>query len=283
MIGGHQPANPRAFRLKLFLMNVILRLIPSSRRTPENKEHHLEWKFDAALLAALKRRCKTEGVSLHAALAVTLERSLFAVLGRDRSPKWIDNPMDIRRGHFPALKNDTVFFAGGSFKLRIVEAQNVEFWARTRAVYEQMREQIEQEMQDISARFYLWEKLRSVTGTQIQTIVRMGDALKLNGSWNLFALSNLGNIVIDDGDSPFQVKDLRIYMHSFTFRTLCLVTYTLHGEMRFYCVADDKCLTHGQAAMLKQEFMNLLRLQVAQREDREAEISNVRTAAAKSF
>jgi hypothetical protein len=53
--------------------------------------------------------------------------------------------------------------------------------------------------------------------------------------------------------------------------------------MRFYCVADDKCLTHGQAAMLKQEFMNLLRLQVAQREDREAEISNVRTAAAKSF
>jgi hypothetical protein len=111
----------------------------------------------------------------------------------------------------------------------------------------------------------------------------MGDALKLNGSWNLFALSNLGNIVIDDRDSPFQVKDLRIYMHSFTFRTLCLVTYTLHGEMRFYCVADDKCLTHGQAAMLKQEFMNLLQLQVAQRDGREAEIPSVLTAAAKSF
>jgi hypothetical protein len=274
MIGGHQPAKPWAFKLKLFLMNVILGLIPSSRRTPENKEHHLEWKSDAALLAALKRRCKAEGVSVHAALAVTLERSLFAVLGRDKSPKWIDNPMDIRRGHFPALKNDTVFFAGGSFKLRIAEAQNVEFWARARAVYEQMREQIEQEMQDIPDRFYLWE---------IQTIVRMGDALKLNGSWNLFALSNLGNIVIDDGGSPFQVKDLRIYMHSFTFRTLCLVTYTLHGEMRFYCVADDKCLTHGQAAMLKQEFMNLLQLQVAQREGREAEVPSVLTATAKSF
>jgi hypothetical protein len=283
MIGGHQPAKPWAFKLKLFLMNVILGLIPSSRRTPENKEHHLEWKSDAALLAALKRRCKAEGVSVHAALAVTLERSLFAVLGRDKSPKWIDNPMDIRRGHFPALKNDTVFFAGGSFKLRIAEAQNLEFWARARAVYEQMHDQIEQEMQDIPGRFYLWERLRSVTGTQIQTIVRMGDALKLNGSWNLFALSNLGNIVIDDRDTPFLVKDVRIYMHSFTFRTLCLVTYTLHGEMRFYCVADDKCLTHGQAAMLKQEFMNLLQLQVAQREGREAEISNMLTAAAKSF
>jgi hypothetical protein len=279
MIGGHQPPKPWAFNLKLLLMNGMLGLIPSSRRTPENKEHHLEWKSDAALLAALKRRCRAEGVSVHAALIVTLERSLCAVFGRKKLPKWIDNPMDIRRGHFPALKNDTVFFAGGSFKLRIGEAQNVEFWARARAIYEQMREQIEQEMRDIPGRFYLWERLRSVTGRQIQSIVRMGDVLKLNGSWNLFALSNLGNIVIDDRDAPFRVKDVRIYMHSFTFRTLCLVTYTLHGEMRFYCVADEKCLTHGQAAMLKQEFMNLLQLEVIQPEAGEAEIPSMLAAA----
>jgi hypothetical protein len=125
MIGRHRPPKPWAFKLKLFLMNGMLGLIPSSRSTPENKEHHLEWASDAALLAALKRRCRAEGVSVHAALIVTLERSLFAVFGRKKLPKWIDNPMDIRRGHFPALKNDTVFFAGGSFKLRIGEAQNV--------------------------------------------------------------------------------------------------------------------------------------------------------------
>ena len=281
MIGGYHPPKPWAFKLKLFLMNGILGLIPSSRRTPENKEHYLEWKSDAALLAALKRRCKAEGVSVHAALIVTLERSLFAVLGKDKLPKWIDNPMDIRRGHFPALRKDTVFFAGGSFKLRIGEAQNVEFWARARAVYEQMREQIEQEMQDIPGRFYLWERLRSVAGRQIQTIVRMGDALKLNGSWNLFALSNLGNIVIDDRDAPFRVKDLRIYMHSFTFRTLCLVTYTLHGEMRFYCVADEKCLSHGQATMLEQEFMKLLQLEVVQPAAGEREMPSILTAASR--
>jgi hypothetical protein len=281
MVGGHHPSKSWAFKLKIFLINGMLGMIPSSRRSPENREHHLEWKSDAALLVALKRRCKAEDVSVHAALIVTLERALFAVFGKKKLPKWIDNPMDIRRGHFPAIKSDTVFFAGGSFKLRTAEAQNVEFWARARAVYEQMREQIEQEMQDIPGRFYLWERLRSVTGRQIQTIVRMGDAMKLNGSWNLFALSNLGNIVIDDQDAPFRVKDLRIYMHSFTFRTLCLVTYTLHGEMRFYCVADDKCLTHGQAAMLKQKFMDLLQLQIVQPELGEAEIPRMLPAAAK--
>jgi hypothetical protein len=278
MIGGHKPRNPWAFKLKLFLMNRMLGLIPSSRRTPENREHHLEWKSDAALLAALKRRCKAEGVSVHAALIVTLERSLFAVLGKEKLPKWIDNPMDIRRGHFPALKNDTVFFAGGSFKLRTAEL-NVEFWARARAVYQQMREQIEQEMRDIPGRFYFWERLRSVTSRQVQSIVRVGDALKLNGSWNLFALSNLGNIVIDNRDAPFRVKDLRLYMHSFTFRTLCLVTYTLHGEMRFYCVADEKCMSHGQATVLKQEFMNLLQRQVLQPEVGEPEIPEMLSAA----
>jgi hypothetical protein len=281
MIGGHRPPKPWAFKLKLLLMNRMLGLIPSSRRAPENKEHHLEWKSDVALLAALKRRCKAEGVSVHAALIVTLERSLFTVLGREKLPRWIDNPMDIRRGHFPTLKNDTVFFAGGSFKLHTGDAQDVEFWVRARTVYEQMREQIEQEMRDIPGRFYLWERLRSVTGRQIQSIVRIGDTLKLNGSWNLFALSNLGNIVIDDSDAPFRVKDLRLYMHSFTFRTLCLVTYTLHGEMRFYCVADEKCLSHGQAAMLKQEFMNLVQLQVLQPETGGAEIPGMLTAAAK--
>lgn len=281
MIGGYRPPSPRAFQRKVSLMNAALGLIPSSRRTPENREHHLEWKSDAALLAALKRRCKAEGVSVHAALIVTLERSLFAVLGKEKLPKWIDNPMDIRRGNFPALKNDTVFFAGGSFKLPTGEAQNVQFWVRARTVYEQMREQIEQAMRDIPGRFYLWERLRSVNDRQIQSIVRMGDAIKLNGSWNLFALSNLGNIVIDDSDAPFRIKDLRLYMHSFTFRTLCLVTYTFHGEMRFYCVADEKCLSHGQAALLKQEFMNLLQLQVAQPETVYAEIPSMLTAAAK--
>jgi hypothetical protein len=70
-------------------------------------------------------------------------------------------------------------------------------------------------------------------------------------------------------------------MHSFTFRTLCLVTYTLHGEMRFYCVADEKCLSYQQAAMLKQEFMNLLQLQVEQPEAGEVEIPSMLTAAAK--
>ncbi len=69
-----------------------------------------------------------------------------------------------------------------------------------------------------------------MTSGQVQSIVRLGDALKFNGSWNRFALSNLGTVVVSDSDAPFRVKDLRLYMHSVNFRALCLVTYTFKGR-----------------------------------------------------
>jgi hypothetical protein len=47
-------------------------------------------------------------------------------------------------------------------------------------------------------------------------------------------------------------------MHSFSFRTLCLLTYIFEGEMRFYCVSDEKCMTAAQMDTLQREFLALL-------------------------
>ena len=77
----------------------------------------------------------------------------------------------------------------------------------------------------------------------MQSIVRMGDALKLNGSWNRFALSNLANVAVSSPDAPFRVTDLRIYVHSFNIRMLGIVAYALNGMMRFYYVGDEKCMS----------------------------------------
>ncbi|WP_213806673.1 hypothetical protein [Granulicella sp. dw_53] len=280
IIGDYKPPQPWKNKLKVSLLNGVLRLIPNSRRAPENNERYLEWKTDGALLDVLRKRCKEEVVSMHAALMCTLERALFVVFERNKVPKWIDNPMDIRRGRFPALKSDTVFFAGGSFKTRIEQTADIEFWGRARTIYAEIQRQVEQETLKIPGRFRFWEMLHPLASGQIQSIVRLGDALKFNGSWNMFALSNLGNIVINDSSSPFRVKDLRIYMHSFTFRALCLVTYTLNGEMRFYCVADEKCLSHSQADTLQREFMAILK-QAIKTDESETEVSSLLTAVAK--
>ena len=267
MIGDYQPPQPWKRKLTAGLANGIMRLIPHSRRAPDNKECCLEWAADRALSDTLKQRCKAEGVSIHAALVVALDRALFAVLRKKKAPAWIESPMDARRGRLAALKSDMLFFGGGSLTIRTGQAPELDFWARAREIHEQIRRDIEQEMLNIPGRYHFFEMLRPLPATQMQSVVRAADALKINGSWNRFALSNLGNVVVSDSDAPFRVKDLRLYVHSFSIRLLGLVAYALNGEMRFYCVGDEKCLSLKQAEGLKREFMALLRQQLIPAEE----------------
>jgi hypothetical protein len=278
MIGDYQPPQRWKRKLAALLVNGLLRLIPSSRRAPKNNEQFLEWRADRGLLDALKQRCKREGVSIHAALLVALDRTLLAVFGEENLPAWIENPIDARRGRLATLKADTVFFGGGGFKVRTGRAPNVEFWARARAINEEMRGRIDQEMLDLPGRYHFHEMLRPLPVGKVRSIVRLGDALKMNGSWNRIALSNLGNVVVGDSEAPFRVKDLRIYMHSFNIRLLCLITYTLNGEMRFCCVSDEKCMSRHQAEALGREFMDLLHHRVLQAYDGANEVSGMLAA-----
>jgi hypothetical protein len=192
---------------------------------------------------------------------VALERALFAVFGK-KLPKAIINPIDLRRGRFAALKSDMVFFGGGDFTLRTGQSPEVDFWARARRINEEIRREVEQEIHGIPGRLHFLEMLRPLSSAQIQSIMRLGDALMFNGSWNRFGLSNLGNVVVTDSDAPFRLKDLRLYVHSFNIRMLGLIPYTVNGEMHFYWVSDEKCMSRGQVDALRREFMAVLQDQV---------------------
>jgi hypothetical protein len=164
-----------------------------------------------------------------------------------------------------------LFFGGGSLVIPTGQGRELDFWARAREIHEQIRRDIEKEMLNIPGRYHFFEMLRPLPSGQMQSMVRLGDMLKINGSWNRFALSNLGSVVVSDNDSPFRVKDLRLYVHSFNIRLLGLVAYALNGEMRFYFVSDEKCLSSKQAEGLKREFMALLRQQLIPAEESASE------------
>jgi hypothetical protein len=110
--------------------------------------------------------------------------------------------------------------------------------------------------------------------------MRLGDAFMFNGSWNHFGLSNLGNVVVSDGDAPFQLKDLRLYVHSFNIRMLGLIPYTVNGEMHFYWVSDEKCMSRSQVDSLNREFMALLQNHVQQVDGDGSEVSRMPAAVA---
>jgi rhamnosyltransferase len=262
LIADYQPRSAWKLRLMAGIVNFILRLIPEWRPRFQNREHFLEWRADRLLSERLTQRCRQEGVSVHAMFLAALARTLPAVFG-DRVPKWIENPVDIRRGRFAALKDDMIFFGGGNFKIITRQAPDDGFWPRARVLNKEIRAKVEQELRTIPGQLYFLEMLRPVSRGQVQTIVRLGDAIKMNGSWNRFAFSNLGKVELSESEGPFQVTDLRIYMHSLNVRALCLVTYTFHGEMRFYCMGDEKCISPGQAETLQRRFMEILENAVA--------------------
>lgn len=260
---GDQLPQPWKRRMAAYLINGLLTLIPASRRAPEINEHCVEWGAGLALSSAIKQRCKVEGVSVHAVLLAAVERALFAVFGQ-KAPTSIVNPIDLRRGRFAALKSDMVFFGGGSFTIRAESSPAVDFWARARSINEQIPRKLEQEVLDIPSRFQFLEMLRPLSNGQIQSIVRLSDALKINGGWNRFGLSNIGNVVISGSDAPFRLKDMRLYVHSFNIRMLGLIPYTVNGEMSFCWVSDEHFMSRSQLQSVTRAFVAVLQNQVLQ-------------------
>jgi hypothetical protein len=160
-----------------------------------------------------------------------------------------------------------LFFGGGNITVRTGQSLDIGFWARVRRVNEQIGKDVEQEILELPGRLYFLEKLRPLSTGQIHSIVRLLDALKSNGSCSRFGLSNLGNVVVIDPEAPFRLKDLRLYVHSFSFRTFGLIPYTVNGDMRFCFSIDHKCMSLTEVETLQREFIALLRNQALQSND----------------
>ncbi len=262
IIGNYQPPDPWKRRMTAHLCNAILGLIPESRKDPGNHEYCLEWCASEEASDALRQRCRSEGVSVHAVLTVALDRALLAVLGARKIPAWIDSPMDARRGRLAILRSDMLFFGGGSLKLHTSRDTGEDFWEKARTVHQDLRVKIDRELDSIPGRYHFLGMLRPLSDAKIHTMVRIAEMLSVNGSWNRFALSNLGNVMVTEPDAPFRLIDLRLYVHSFNIRLLGLVCYLLNGRMRFYYVGDEKCMSRSHADALQRAIMRLLEDQI---------------------
>jgi hypothetical protein len=278
--GGYAPAKPWNGKLTVWLLNWVLRLLPSSRPAPQNKEHLAEWRASRSFSDSLRQRCKTEGVSVHSAFLVALDRALFAVFGK-RSPRWITCPIDLRRGRLPGLKDDMLFYGGGNFKVRTGRGRDRDFWAAARAINDEMRGQIEREVQEVPGRLHFFDLLRPLRSGQVQWLVRMSDALQMKSSrLKGFGISNLGNLVVSDADSPFPLKDLRLYTHSLNFRVLGMIPYTVDGEMRLHVMCSQTCAEWGQVDALTHEFITCLQNEMIRTHHSSGELPHTMAAVA---
>ncbi|QAU25226.1 hypothetical protein EO087_15530 [Dyella sp. M7H15-1] len=244
-------------------INTAVSLVPGSRKRVENKEIYREWSASQGLSATLKQRCKLEGVSMHTALLAVLDKALHATFGR-QAPAWIDSPFDGRRGRLSMIKSDMLFFSGGSFKIKTGQNDTTDFWTRAREIHEEVQLKIEQELVNIPRKHQLFEMIKVPSARKMRSIVRLQNVLRGRGNRRVFSFSNLGNIHVLDEDAPFALKDFRLFVHSFVVRLLGIMAYSLHGQLRFIYLGDEKCLSHADIDALQRQFMTLLETHAGQ-------------------
>jgi len=260
IIGNYQPPRLWQRRLAASVINGFIRLIPGSYPPKHNHKFYLEWMADRDLSAALTKRCNAEGVSVHAAFVVLLDRAFLAVCEKKKAPASIHTQMDIRgrRKNFSMLRRGMLFFAGGAVKTQTGQYADMDFWSRARMIHQEMPGQIEQELQQIPGRCHLFEMLRPPTGRQLNTLAWLGQMFKGIGAGNAFMLANMGSVVPSSVDAPFRVTALRPFMHSSKAAVIGLSAYKFRGELYFYYVGDEKQQSRIVAEALKHEFMAAL-------------------------
>lgn len=263
--GTAQGPGERKRRVVAAAINGLVSLVPTSRRPLHRHPVRREWHADVALTSALKHRCRREQVSMHAALLAILDQALQAVLGK-RAPTRIDNPVDARRGRLSQLKDDMLFFGGGSFKIAVGRERGGDLWARARDIYGEMGERIGQELQDIPGKYRFCEMLRPPSEGKVRSIVRLGDALSRNGNWNQFSFSNLGPIELLEPDAPLRLENFTLSVRSHGVRVLGLLAFALHGRLRFVYVGEEECMSLAEVDALERSFMGLLQEQAVHRQ-----------------
>ncbi|NUO75980.1 MAG: hypothetical protein HOQ32_08195 [Lysobacter sp.] len=261
IVGDYRPEHPRRRRWTARAIGLLLRLLPPMA-APVNREHHVEWSAGPVLSSALRQRCKREQVSVHAALLVALDEALLTALGREQVPAWIESPMDGRRGRVPALADDRLFYGGGGLKFRTGQDNDRDYWERVRGAHDSMQAQIERESRDIPSRYHFCDLIRPPAASQLNALVRLGNALGLKGSWNRITLSNLGQIDLVGDEAPFRLEDFRLYVHSHSVHALGLLVYALHGQIRFYFMGDRSCIEFDRIQALRDALMAVLAAQV---------------------
>jgi hypothetical protein len=247
-------------RLTLFLKQRGDSKPPGPRIPPEQMYFH-RWNIGNATALALTERCRSEGVTVLAAVSVAFMQAFRDVRGAQGLSKTFT--MVNARRFLPDMRADAMFGLAPGVALRTKglpppqEMSASDFWARARAIKADLTRRIDR----LGAGLY--EKLVGLEGLHDKYAGLVAFFESAPAVRNL-TLSNLGRLDLPQQYRSFRLE--RIYsplvMVSPTPANT-LVISSFAGQMEFAIVSDEHSLPHAQALEIKLRAMEILRTCVA--------------------
>jgi hypothetical protein len=242
-------------RLTLFLKQRLGRTAPGPRIAAEEMYFH-RWNIGNGAALALGERCKSESVTVLAALSAAFMQAFRDVRGEQGLRKM--RTMVNARRFLPQMPSDAMFGLAPGVTLRIKSLPRprdmaaLQFWARARAIKTDIANRID----GLGAGLY--EMLASLERLhdKYAAVVAFFDSAPAVRN---VTLSNLGRLDLQQQYRTIRLE--RVYsplvMVSPTPANTVVIS-SFAGQMEFAIVSDERSLPHRQAVEIGQRAMEIL-------------------------
>lgn len=224
-----------------FFARAIFSLKPPPKFEAVGEDYVIHWKLNEKASSLLEERCRTEGVSVYAALCVAFLES-FVQVKKQRGRNKLLCPVNIRK-MVPAIKDDMMFAFAPIIELSIAGDTRTDFWSKAR----QIKKDITQKVAALNG----YDILQS--GEYFHSSVRkLVKHLMADEGGHDFTFSNLGRLNIPADYSSFRLDTIYSLTVAFPWRNPnTLFVSSFNGQMDFTFMSNTHSLSHEDAIEFK--------------------------------
>ncbi|MBB6501736.1 condensation domain-containing protein [Pedobacter cryoconitis] len=244
--------NSRINKLLILLTGRMVRLallIGSSRKAIQRENPYLiHWRLDKQESASILFKCKTDGISMNAALGVVFLKA-FAHVETIRSYTKLFCAVDMRK-FIPTIKDNMLFAFPVTIGLGLKAKKGTGLWEMARLFRNELLTKIGKI--DVYRQFMISESLLPL----LPKIIKYA---KTDKGAHDFTFSNMGNLAIKENYGTFVLDRLYSPITIFPFgNPSTLSTSTFRGQIDFMFTSDEHFLKKSDALQLKAKAMELL-------------------------
>lgn len=231
------------------LTKLILLMMSSKKEIKRVKPYLLHWKLEQEESAMICRKCKEEGISIHAVLGVLFLQA-FNCMETIKSYKKLYCTVDMRK-FVPEIKNDMLFAFPVTIGLNLRKDSKIGFWDQARQFKDDLMLEINKT--NVNRIFMISDCLSSA-------LPKLAKYAKADAKGHDFTFSNMGCVNIKEKYGAIEVERLYSPVTIFPFgNPSTIFASAFKGQLDFMITSDEYFLKYEDAVAIKEKAMELLR------------------------